>query len=243
MATKATISARRMEFSLTSHWYIFDEWFYLQINVLIFILSNDTHITFKFNCHTCVCTVYTAHTDTYPPKCYHIRVCLIKHWACKMNIKFIRETKLNIIISIHQWFCHFRTAFLHLLLCAVPFMSFVFVCSFLCWFVCLCWGARLFSTPNTTNPNYLFFFIRSRINYISGVCLSCCTICSFSIYDLLCVVCVPLVQCCRPPTPTQLRERERVMWMLFYLDSCWCWHKIQFNCKCLDKLFERMCEC
>lgn len=85
---------------------------------------------------------------------------------------------------------------LFLSLFSVSFISIVFVCSFVCWLLCLCWGARFFITPNTTNPNYLFFFIRSRINYISGVCLSLlCTICSFSIYDLLGVVWVPLVQC------------------------------------------------
>lgn len=109
----------------------------------------------------------------------HSFIFTIKYWAYKMNIKFIRETKLNIIIFIHQWFYHFRTAF------SLSVHPFSFVSLFL-FVLRLCWGTRLFSTPDTSNSKITWFFCpQTHQLHTYQVCLSSCMLRSFSIYDLL----------------------------------------------------------
>lgn len=185
----------------------------------------------------CVCTVCTHRI--YPPKCYHIRFCLIKYWACEMNIKFIRETKLNIIISIHQWFCHFRTVSFSFSFHFTPsHLSALLLCVLCCVYVCAevpVYFQHLLQPTQITCP--FFHSAAASITYQVFVFHAVRYVHFQSMIYL-----VYRLYNGGLPTPME-RERKRKMWTLFYLDACWCWHKIQFNCKCLDESFESYREC
>lgn len=129
-----------------------------------------------------------------------------------MNIKFIRETKLNIIISIHQWFCHFRTAFLSSSRSAPFHLSPLFLFVLLCVGWCVCAEVPVYFQHliQPTQITCSFLSAAASITYQVFV-FHCCV--RYALFQSTIYSVSSGYRLCNVGLPTP-------MWILFYLDSC-----------------------